>query len=1753
MKTTFTNALAAGRTSVARPFQSAATLISNFFIDGLRFNRSHGYPLETSRNQYLFHFIYSMLSVCGLLCFFTPALANIPGGGTGTGANITLVNNGDGTVTMANGVVTAKIKTATAQLLEYTYNGFQVTDGGNAANNGFYWQGNSGSSDTWTTIVNPATNGGNFAIIQIYDSYTNSGANADAYRYFALFRGSPGIYASEVMVHATNMPTGGVDIPSLTGKLGSDIFNWLAEDTGRNQLMQRGSDATIGGVNASPKEVSLLVAGQLAGRFDCKYDFSGDLGALGFSGWCSTNQSTNFGLWMIHPSNEYFTDGPMHREILAQMTIVQGTFTGVHYGFHPDMGMATNENWSKVTGPFFLYFNKVASGTANPQTALYADAQSQTAAERGAWPYSWFTDTNYASASGRGVVSGKIVINDSGNPNASASNLWVGLAQQASSTDTTPVLDFQLWGKGYQYWTRTDANGKFSIPNVIAGTNYTLFAFGPGAIGQFQSQTNVPAPGITNVLPPVTLNLPSPQFSVTVTAGATTNLGNVTWTPTRAGATVWELGVADRDTTEFRHGDDYWHGDMGNATNWAVNWMPWQNFNSDFPNGVNYTVGQSHWGKDWDYAHGSDLDSVTGNLGTSTWTVSFNLPNAPTNGASASMYFGIAASYAGPVIVKVNGTDIAGSTGFFPPYSDSGTADQAMIRMGSHGVFGDYRVNFSSSLLHAGANTVTLTMRAGGYFSNMTMYDYVRLELAGYVPPTPASLSASAGTGLVSLFWPSAPGATGYNILRSTTSGSGYTAIATNILGPVCGSVDDTAAFTDTNMVNSTAYYYVVRSINPNGSSTNSVQASATPSVASSPAPSTPTNVTATAGNNFVALKWNASSGAARYIIQRTVLTIGAVTTYTPGGINPYVAINSYVTDTNYTDTALANNVIYSYQVSAANASGQSTNSPAVSAVPSPAIPNTPIGLSASVISNQMTVSWSMMPNASSYIVFRATSLAGPYTIVDNPEPLTSFIDGGLNYNTTYCYKVAASSLGGISSNSSAVSITTTPPPPAPITAIPGNAQVFVDWGDAAGATNYVLQRSTINGGPYTTILSTTNTSYLDTGRVNGTTYYYVVYAIGTNGIGPLSTQTTATPSSIPQMIKSDTTNMNTASDWSGVAPAIDKVGLFNNIISAANAATLILGGDISLDGLVFTNNMNGPMIVAAGNTLTLNDNGLDMSQANQNVTFNNSIVLAATQVWNITNSRTLAVNGAIASSINYVIKTGAGTLSLGNGAINPNIQVNSGTVAEGVFGTNTIILNGGTFSLSVADNRLVNVMAGGGTFTSGQHTWGGYLTGSGPLNVVASGGLFTWNGNNAGYSGTITESGGGTVRLSGLTSVSAGTAYVLNGTMSANASGIFNLGSLAGSGTLNSGSGENFSIGALGSDTTFSGVIGGAGLIMKTGGGTLTLTGVNTYTGGMIVSNGVFQIGSGGTLGVIGTGNVTNYAILAFNHSDAIDDIGFGTMSGTGILDKLGTGRLALTKAHSYSGATLVASGVFALTNSGAIANSSNINISAGALFDVTGMPAGSMTLGSGKSIAGFGSVKGNFIIGSGATLSPGGGFGTLTFSNSLSLTAGCTNIFGITKNPLTNDLARIIGTLTNGGTLVVNNIGSTALTNGDNFKLFSAASYSGGFSKLILPALLTGLFWNTNSLNTNGTISVGALTSPTISATHASGSNLVVSGGGGTANWPYVLLATTNLVANWTPVATNAFDVSGNFSITLTNVISAGANQRYYRLQLQ
>src|SRR5262249_27817053 len=144
----------------------------------------------------------------------------------------------------------------------------------------------------------------------------------------------------------------------------------------------------------------------------------------------------------------------------------------------------------------------------------------------------------------------------------------------------------------------------------------------------------------------------------------------------------------------------------------------------------------------------------------------------------------------------------------------------------------------------------------------------------------------------------------------------------------------------------------------------------------------------------------------------------------------------------------------------------------------------------------------------------------------------------------------------------------------------------------------------------------------------------------------------------------------------------------------------------------------------------------------------------------------------------------------------------------------------------------------------------------------------------------------------------------------------------------------------------------------------------------------------------------------------------------------------------------------------------------------------------------------------------------------------------------PATNDVARVLGVLTCGGTVIVTNISGNALTAGDSFKLFNAASYGGSFDGIVLPPLNPGLGWNTNALNSSGVISVVSIapsSPPVFNNVSFSGGNLIFAGTNGTAGASYYVMQSANLtmpMSNWTPIITNQFGIGGSFLFTNTTV---------------
>jgi hypothetical protein len=86
-----------------------------------------------------------------------------------------------------------------------------------------------------------------------------------------------------------------------------------------------------------------------------------------------------------------------------------------------------------------------------------------------------------------------------------------------------------------------------------------------------------------------------------------------------------------------------------------------------------------------------------------------------------------------------------------------------------------------------------------------------------------------------------------------------------------------------------------------------------------------------------------------------------------------------------------------------------------------------------------------------------------------------------------------------------------TPGVPTGLSATAAAAQVTLSWNAASGANSYNVKISTTNGGPYTTVTNVATTSFINTGLTNGTTYYYVVSAVGVVE-GANSSQVSATP-----------------------------------------------------------------------------------------------------------------------------------------------------------------------------------------------------------------------------------------------------------------------------------------------------------------------------------------------------------------------------------------------------------------------------------------------------------------------------------------------------------------------------------------------------------------------------------------------------------------------------------------------------------------
>lgn len=593
--------------------------------------------------------------------------------------------------TLTNAFVTARVDKQSGDLISLKYKNIEML--GNASGHPYgYWSHTPmrGGRTVSSVTIDPARNNGDRAEVSVKGFYEGAALGsgpggsvaADIEIRYTLGRNDSGIYTYSIFDHKPTYPATSIGEARYALKLSDSVFDYMTVDADRRREMITAGDWSHG-TQLNMKEVRRMTTGKFKGEVEHKYDYSAVQFQTPAVGWSSTKQ--NVGFWCVNPTIEYLSGGPTKVELNAHRDAVftQDTnagasptilnyWRGSHYG-GSRCDIAAGEAWTKVVGPFLLYCN-----TAPTPDAQWKDALKTADREARAWPYGWVSGVDYPVKSERGAVSGRLVLRDPGAPNATMSNILVGLTHgDYPPSDRGGAMDWQTDAKYYQFWVRADSDGRFTIPAVRPGT-YTLRAIATGVLGEFT------------------------KANVAVGAGQTLATGDLTWTPICRGKQLWEIGVPDRTAGEFRHGDHYWQ------------WGLYNQYPTDFPGDVNFVIGKSDTRRDWNYCQCPRDDRPSG----TPWTITFDLPKAVSGTATLRLAF--AATSARSLAVFVNDKPV-GTVG---PLTDTAT----IRRDGIRGYWQERDVSFDAALLKPGKNTLTLTIPPGNPMSGIE-YDYLRLEV----------------------------------------------------------------------------------------------------------------------------------------------------------------------------------------------------------------------------------------------------------------------------------------------------------------------------------------------------------------------------------------------------------------------------------------------------------------------------------------------------------------------------------------------------------------------------------------------------------------------------------------------------------------------------------------------------------------------------------------------------------------------------------------------------------------------------------------------------------------------------------------------------------------------------------------------------------------------------------------------------------------------------------------------------------------
>ena len=401
------------------------------------------------------------------------------------------------------------------------------------------------------------------------------------------------------------------------------------------------------------------------------------------------------------------------------------------------------------------------------------------------------------------------------------------------------------------------------------------------------------------------------------------------------------------------------------------------------------------------------------------------------------------------------------------------------------------------------------------------------LAAALHCKPTPLTAPTVTGgndsQGRPTLKWDKVAGAAKYEVYRARSMNGDYIKYSTQT---------STGYTNSAYLTSGSTYYYKVRALDANGTAGPWSDVVAVTCRLGLTAP------TVTGGNDSQGrptLKWDKVAGAAKYEVYRARSKDGDYIKY------------STVTGTSYTNISyIENGNTYYYKVRALKSDGTAGAWSSVVSVTYKQTLPAPTVTGGNDAQGRPTLTWKAVSGAAKYEVYRARSKDGTYTTYSTTTGTAYTNSSYLTSGATYYYKVRALDANGNAGPYSAVvSVTCRLKLTAPSVTGGNDAQgrPTLKWNAVSGAAKYEVYRARSMNGDYVKYSTVTGTSYTNTSYLaNGTTYYYKVRALGSDGsYGPYSTPVSVTykaPFGAPLVTGSKDSQGRPALKWDKVTDA---------------------------------------------------------------------------------------------------------------------------------------------------------------------------------------------------------------------------------------------------------------------------------------------------------------------------------------------------------------------------------------------------------------------------------------------------------------------------------------------------------------------------------------------------------------------------------------------------------------------------------------